>query len=155
VAMLIEVLTDNRNRTGAEIRNVFTKMGGSMAEPGSVSWQFHRRGVVLVDGSVSEDDLLELVLESGADDLVDDGGAWRVTCEPSSVAAVRDTVEARGFPVIAADSPMISDNLVPIDSVDVARSVVRIIEAMEDNDDVQDVYSNFEMSDEVLEEAAS
>ena len=155
VAMLIEVLTDNRNRTGAEIRNVFTKMGGSMAEPGSVSWQFHRRGVVLVDGSVAEDDLLELVLESGADDLVDDGGAWRVTCEPSSVAAVRDTVEACGFPVIAADSPMISDNLVPIDSVDVARSVVRIIEAMEDNDDVQDVYSNFEMSDEVLEEAAS
>ena len=155
VAMLIEVLTDNRNRTGAEIRNVFTKMGGSMAEPGSVSWQFHRRGVVLVDGSVAEDDLLELVLESGADELVDDRGAWRVTCEPSSVAAVRDTVEARGFPVIAADSPMISDNLVPIDSVDVARSVVRIIEAMEDNDDVQDVFSNFEMSDEVLEEAAS
>ena len=155
VALLIEVLTDNRNRTGAEIRNVFTKMGGSMAEPGSVSWQFHRRGIVLVDGSATEDDLLEVVLECGADDLADEGGAWRIACEPSAVASVRDTLEERGFGVIAADSPMVSDNLVPIDSVEAARSVVRIIEAMEDNDDVQDVYSNFEMSDEVLEAATS
>ena len=154
VALLIDVLTDNRNRTGAEIRNVFSKMGGSMAEPGAVSWQFTRRGIALVGGAADEDELMLAALDAGADDVVDDGGTWRVTSDPSRVFDVRDALEAAGFEVISADSPMVSDNLVPVESVDDAKKVLRIMEAIEENDDVQDVFSNFDIADEVMEAAA-
>ncbi len=154
VALLIDVLTDNRNRTGAEIRSIFTKMGGSMAEPGAVGWQFSRRGVILVDGKAEEESLMMAALEAGADDLVDDGGTWRITCEPSVTYDVKDALEAAGFAVESADTPMVSDNLVPVTSVEDARKVLRIMEAMEDNDDVQDVYSNFDIADDVMEAAA-
>jgi YebC/PmpR family DNA-binding regulatory protein len=155
VALLIEVLTDNRNRTGAEIRNVFTKMGGSMAEPGSVSWQFARQGVLLVAGSADEEAVLMAALEAGADDVADDGGTWRVTSEPSRVFEIRDALIAAGMEVVSADSPLVSENLVPITTVDEARKVLRVLEALEDNDDVQDVYSNFDISDEVMEAAST
>src|ERR671912_1263783 len=102
VALLIDVLTDNRNRTGAEIRGVFTKHGGSLAEPGAVSWQFARKGVVLVDGAADEDELMLVALEAGADDVADDGGTWRVTCDPSATFDVRDALEAAGFSVVSA-----------------------------------------------------
>jgi YebC/PmpR family DNA-binding regulatory protein len=154
VALLIDVLTDNRNRTGAEIRNVFTKMGGSMAEPGSVSWQFHRRGIVLVGGAVPEDDVMLAALDAGADDVADDGGTWRVTTEPSKVFEVRQALEDAGIEVVSADATMVSDNVVPVTNVDDARRVLRIMEAIEDNDDVQDVYSNFDIADDVMEAAA-
>jgi YebC/PmpR family DNA-binding regulatory protein len=154
VALLIDVLTDNRNRTGAEIRNVFSKMGGSMAEPGAVSWQFTRRGIALVGGAADEDELMLAALDAGADDVVDDGGTWRVTSDPSKVFDVRDALEAAGFEVISADSPMVSDNLVPVESIEDAKKVLRIMEAIEDNDDVQDVFSNFDISDEIMEAAA-
>lgn len=154
VAVLIDVLTDNRNRTGAEIRSVFSKLGGSMAEPGAVGWQFRRRGVVLVDGPVDEDELLLAALDAGADDVADDGGTWRVTCEPSATFDVKDALEAAGYTVVSADTPMMSDNLVPVTSVADARKVLRIMEAIEDNDDVQDVYSNFDIADDLMEAAA-
>ncbi len=154
VALLIDVLTDNRNRTGAEIRNVFSKLGGSMAEPGAVSWQFSRRGIVLVGGAADEDDVMMAALDAGADDVADDGGTWRVTCEPSAVFEVRDALVAAGFDVVSADSPMVSDNLVPVESVEDAKKVLRIMEAIEDNDDVQDVFSNFDIADDVMEAAA-
>lgn len=154
VALLIDVLTDNRNRTGSEIRNVFSKLGGSMAEPGAVGWQFSRRGVVLVAGEVDEDELMMTALEAGADDVVDDGGTWRVMSDPSKVFEVRDALEAAGHEIISADSPMVSDNLVPVGSVDDARKILRIMEAIEDNDDVQDVFSNFDIADDVMEVAA-
>jgi YebC/PmpR family DNA-binding regulatory protein len=154
VALLIDVLTDNRNRTGAEVRNVFTKMGGSMAEPGAVSWQFRRVGVVLVPGAVAEDDVMMAALDAGADDVADDGGTWRITCEPSRVFELKQALEDGGIEVIEADSPMVSENLVPVTSVDDARKVLRIMEAIEDNDDVQDVYSNFDIADDLMEAAA-
>lgn len=154
VALLIDVLTDNRNRTGAEIRNIFSKMGGSMAEPGAVGWQFNRQGVILVGGAADEDDLLLAALDAGATDVVDDGGTWRVVSEPSKVFEVRDALEAGGFEVISADSPMVSENTVPVTSVEDAKKVLRIMEAIEDNDDVQDVYSNFDIADDVMEAAA-
>jgi YebC/PmpR family DNA-binding regulatory protein len=154
VALLIDVLTDNRNRTGAEVRNVFTKMGGSMAEPGAVSWQFRRVGVVLVPGAVAEDDVMMAALDAGADDVADDGGTWRITCEPSRVFELKQALEDAGIEVIEADSPMVSENLVPVTSVDDARKVLRIMEAIEDNDDVQDVYSNFDIADDLMEAAA-
>ena len=154
VALLVEVLTDNRNRTGAEVRNVFTKLGGSMAEPGAVSWQFKRRGVVLVGGAVAEDDVMLAALDAGAEDVTDDGGTWRVTTEPSKVYEVRQALEDAGIEVVSADATMVSDTLVPVTDVDDAKRVLRIMEALEDNDDVQDVYSNFDISDDVMEAAA-
>jgi YebC/PmpR family DNA-binding regulatory protein len=152
VALLIDVLTDNRNRTGADIRGVFSRLGGSLAEPGSVSWQFARRGIVMVDGSADEDSLMLAALEAGADDVTDDGGSWRVTTDASRAFDVRAALEAGGFNVESADAPMVSDNLVPISSAEDARKVLRIVEAIEENDDVQDVYSNFDIADAVMDE---
>ena len=152
VAMLIEVLTDNRNRTGAEVRGVFTKLGGSMAEPGSVSWQFSRRGVIEVAGSADEDELMMAAIDAGADDVSRDGDAWSVTTEPSKVYDVRQALEDAGFAVDNADTPLVSDNLVPISSAEEARKVLRIVEAFEDNDDVQDVYTNFDIAESVMNE---
>jgi YebC/PmpR family DNA-binding regulatory protein len=155
VALLIEVLTDNRNRTSADIRNILTKAGGSMAEPGAVGWQFNRRGIVLVEGAgVDEDELMLAALEGGAEDVTDDGGTWQVTCDPSDTFDVKDALEGAGYTVVSADMPMVSDNLVPVTSVEDAKKVLRIMEAIEDNDDVQDVYSNFDIADDVMEAAA-
>jgi YebC/PmpR family DNA-binding regulatory protein len=152
VALMIDVLTDNRNRTGAEIRGVFTRHGGSLAEPGAVSWQFARRGIVLVDGAADEDSLLMAALEAGADDVSDDGGSWRVTTDASSAFDVKAVLESAGFTVESADAPMVSDNVVPITSVEEAKRVLRILEAIEENEDVQDVYSNFDIADDVMDE---
>jgi YebC/PmpR family DNA-binding regulatory protein len=152
VALLIDVLTDNRNRTGAEIRGVFTRFGGSLAEPGAVSWQFARRGIVMVEGGADEDAVMLAALDAGADDVVDDGGSWRVTTDASKAFDVRAALEEAGFAVESADAPMVSDNVVPITSADEAKRVLRIVEAIEENDDVQDVYSNFDIADEVMEE---
>lgn len=154
VALMIEVLTDNRNRTGADIRNIFTKSGGSMAEPGAVSWQFSRRGIIIVDGAATEDAVLDVALEAGADDVVSEAGAWKVTCEPSATAAVSEAISSSGLSVISAESALVSDNLVPLETVEDAKSVLKIIDLLEDNDDVQDVYANFDMTDDVLEGAA-
>ncbi|MET0147380.1 MAG: YebC/PmpR family DNA-binding transcriptional regulator [Ilumatobacteraceae bacterium] len=151
VAMLIDVLTDNRNRTGAEIRGIFNKMGGSLAEPGAVSWQFARRGVLHVNGNADEDALLLAALEAGADDVADDGGTWRVTTDPSTTFDVRDELVAAGFDVESADSPMVSENLVPVATVEDAKKVMRIMEAIEDNEDVQDVFANFDIPDDVMD----
>jgi YebC/PmpR family DNA-binding regulatory protein len=154
VALLIDVLTDNRNRTSADIRNILSKMGGSMAEPGAVGWQFTRRGVVLLEGAVDEDELMMAAIEAGADDVVDDGGTWRITCNPSDTFEVKEALESAGYTVMSADMPMVSDNLVPVTSVEDAKKLLRIMDAIEDNDDVQDVYSNFDISDEIMEAAA-
>jgi YebC/PmpR family DNA-binding regulatory protein len=151
VAVLIDVLTDNRNRTGAEIRAVFTKMGGSMAEPGAVSWQFSRAGIVMVPASASEDDVMMAALEAGATDVAADGSWWKVTCEPGAVEDVRTALEAGGITVESAESTMVSSTLIEVVSVDDARKVLKVIDALEDHDDVQDVYSNFDIPESVLE----
>jgi YebC/PmpR family DNA-binding regulatory protein len=155
VALLIDVLTDNRNRTSADIRNILSKLGGSMAEPGAVGWQFSRRGIVLIEGKVDEDELMMAALEAGAADVACADGTWTVTCAPSDTFEVKESLEAAGYTVVSADTPMVSDNLVPVDSVDDARKLLRILDAIEDNDDVQDVYSNFDISDDVMEAASS
>jgi transcriptional/translational regulatory protein YebC/TACO1 len=131
---------------------VFTRLGGSLAEPGAVSWQFARRGVVMVDGTADEEELLLAAVDAGADDITDDGGTWRVTTEASKAYDVKAALEAAGFTVESADAPMVSENVVPISSADEAKKVLRILEAIEDNDDVQDVYSNFDIPDEVMED---
>jgi YebC/PmpR family DNA-binding regulatory protein len=155
VALLIDVLTDNRNRTSGDVRAVFSKFGGAMAEPGAVGWQFSRRGVIIVDGRAGEDAVMEAALEAGADDVARDGDAWRVTTEPSVVFDVKAALESAGMAVVSAESTMVSSNLVPVDDVEDARKVLRIMDALEDNDDVQDVYSNFDMSDDVMSAASA
>lgn len=155
VALLIDVLTDNRNRTSADIRSILTKQGGSMAEPGAVGWQFSRRGIVIVDGKgVDEDELMMCALEAGAEDVSADGDAFQVTCQPSDTFDVKDALESGGYVVLSADMPMVSDNLVPVTTVEDAKKIMRIMDAIEDNDDVQDVYSNFDIPDDIMEAAA-
>ena len=156
VALMIDVLTDNRNRTGAEIRNIFSKLGGSMAEPGAVGWQFQRRGVIITGDGVDDDAIMMVAIEAGADDVVaESNGAYRVMTEPSVVFDVKAAIDDAGIEVISADSPMVADLLVPVTEPGDAKAILRILEALEDNDDVQDVFSNFDMSDELMEAVSS
>ena len=150
VAVLVETLTDNRNRTGAEVRALFSKHGGSIAEPGAVAWQFERKGSLLVDRAADEETLMLAVLDAGAEDLADDGEAWRVTTPPSDLHAVRSAVEGAGFAVSASDLVLVAQNNVPLDGVDAAKKVLRLIDALDEHDDVQNVYANFDIADDVL-----
>ncbi|MGE0877583.1 MAG: YebC/PmpR family DNA-binding transcriptional regulator [Acidimicrobiia bacterium] len=151
VAIMVDVLTDNRNRTGSEVRNAFSKAGGSMAEPGAVSWQFSRKGVVIVPKSFGEDDVMMVALDAGADDIVDDGDTWRVTCEPSAVFAVRDALEGASITVDSAETSLISSTTVALTTAEDAKKVLKVLDALEDHDDVQDVYSNFDIPDDILQ----
>lgn len=152
VALMVDVLSDNRNRTGAEIRNIFSKLGGSMAEPGAVGWQFSRRGVILVSGTVAEDDVMMAALEAGADDISRQGDTWQVLTDPSEVWDVKAALEEAGVDVTSAESTMISSLTVEVTDADVARSILRIMDALEDNDDVQDVFSNFDIAEALMEQ---
>lgn len=149
VGLLIDALTDNRNRTSADVRNVFSKLGGSLAEPGAVGWQFSRKGVIMAAGG--EDEVMMAALDAGADDVSADGEQWRITCEPSIVFDVRDALEAAGVKVESAESTMVSSTVIEVTDPDDARKILRIIDALEDNDDVQDVYGNFDISDDLME----
>jgi YebC/PmpR family DNA-binding regulatory protein len=153
VAVIVECLTDNRNRTGAEIRAAFSHNGGSMAEPGAVSWQFERKGVVTVPRTVSEDDLMAIVLDAGAEDLRDEGEMWMLVCDPSSLQALRGALEAAGIQIDSADVQMLPTQTVPITTEPAAKKVLRLLELFEDHDDVQNVYANFDIPDDVFEAA--
>ena len=152
VALLVEVLTDNRNRAASDIRSIFTKFGGSLAEPGAVSWQFSRRGVVTVDGAAAEDDVMAVALEAGADDVERDGDSWRVLTEPSVVWDVKESIESSGLVVHGAESTMVSSTTVEVADASDARNVLRIMDALEDNDDVQDVFANFDIEESLMQE---
>lgn len=126
-----------------------------MAEPGAVGWQFSRKGVIIVDGKVAEDDVMTAALEAGAEDVSSDGDAWKVTTDPSDVWEVKAALESAGMLVLSAESTMVSANTVPVDNIDDAKKILRILDALEDNDDIQDVYSNFDMSDDIMQEASA
>ena len=152
-AVLVEALTDNRNRTGAEIRNAFDRNGGSLGEPGSVAWQFEKKGVVLVDGSrYGEDDLI-VAIDAGADDVVLEADELKVTCGPASLRAVRFALEEAGVNVESAEPAMEPQNVVEVTDAAEARAVVRLIDLLDDHDDVDEVHANFDISDELLEAA--
>jgi YebC/PmpR family DNA-binding regulatory protein len=153
VAVIVECLTDNRNRTGAEIRAAFSHNGGSMAEPGAVSWQFERKGVVTVPRSVAEDDLMAIVLDAGAEDLRDEGEMWMLVADPSSLQPLRTAIEAAGISVDSAEIQMLPTQTVPITTESAAKKILRLLELFEDHDDVQNVYSNFDIPDDVFEAA--
>jgi YebC/PmpR family DNA-binding regulatory protein len=151
VAVYVEVLTDNRNRTGSDVRSTFSKLGGSLAEPGAVAWQFERKGVVVLPKILSEDDLMLVVLDAGADDLVDDGDTWRVVCEPGALAAVRSALEDASIAFDSADVTMLPTSTVALASAEDAKKVLRLIDALDDLDDVQDVFANFDIPDDILQ----
>jgi YebC/PmpR family DNA-binding regulatory protein len=155
VAVLVECLTDNRNRAASEVRIAMTRNGGSMADPGSVAYMFSRKGVVVVprrqDGrELSEDDVLEAALDAGAEDVEDLGEAFEIRSEAADLVAVRTAVQQAGLDYESAESSWVPSVTVPLDE-DGARKIFRLIEALEDSDDVQDVFANFEVSDEVIE----
>ena len=151
VAVLVEVLTDNRNRTGADIRSIFSRGGGSIAEPGAVAWQFDRKGQVLVDRKVEEDDLMLVALDAGAEDLADDGELWRVTSPPAELHKVRSAIEEAGMTVDSSDLTMLPQNTIPLTDAESAKKVLRLIDALDDHDDVQSVHANFDIPDAILE----
>ena len=152
VAMLVDVLTDNRNRTASDVRTAFSKFGGALAEPGAVGWQFSRRGVVLVPGTLEEDAVMTAALEAGADDIERDGDSWRVLTESSVVYDVKDALEAAGIEVQSAESTMVSSTTIEVTDVNDAKQILKIMDMLEDNDDVQDVYANFDIDDSLMQE---
>ncbi len=151
VALLVDVLTDNRNRTAADVRSAFSKFGGSMAEPGAVSWQFSRRGVILVAGSLDEDSVMSAALDAGADDIERDGDSWKVLTDPSVVYDVKESLETGGIEVQSAESTMVSSTSIEVTDINDARQILRIMDMLEDNDDVQDVYANFDIDESIMQ----
>lgn len=151
VAVLIECLTDNRNRAAGEVRIAMTRNGGNMADPGSVSYLFARKGVVIVPkNDLGEDDVLAAVLEAGAEEVNDLGEEFEVICEATDLVVVRTALQAAGIDYDSADSSFLPSVQVPLDE-EGARKVFKLIDALEDSDDVQNVYANFEVSDDVME----
>jgi len=152
VAVLVECLTDNRNRTGAEVKNVFTRNGGSLAEPGAVAWQFERKGVLSVEKSATDEDTLMLtVLDAGAQDISDLGTSWEVTTEPADLNAVRTALDEAGIAVASTDLTMQPGQTVPLEDASAAKGVLRVLDALEEHDDVQNVFANFDIPDDVIE----
>jgi YebC/PmpR family DNA-binding regulatory protein len=153
VAVIAECLTDNRNRTTSEVKNVFTRNGGSLAEPGAVAWQFHRKGMIIIDktSGVDEDELMLAALEAGAEDVTDQGDTFDITTAPTDFTAVRDALGEAGVAMASADLTMIATTAVPLEAEADARKVLRVLDALEDNDDVQNVYANFDIPDEIFQ----
>ena len=152
IAVIVETLTDNRNRTSAEIKHLFSKNGGSIAEPGAVAWQFDRKGMIEVPGPLDEDQLLESVLDAGGENMTSSGENFLVTTEPTELAMVRDALEAAGVKVASSDLTLVAQNLIDVAEVGEAKKILRLIDAIDDHDDVQNVYANFDVADDVLSE---
>jgi YebC/PmpR family DNA-binding regulatory protein len=154
VALLAEISTDNRNRTVSEIRHVFGKNGGNMAEAGAVSWMFHKKGDIVVPKSAAkEDDLMNIVLEAGGEDLKDDGETWEVITEPAAYETVLEAVKKAGITPSSSSVAMVPQNYIKLEGAQAAQ-MIRLLEALEDHDDVQDVHANFDIDQKVLEEVA-
>lgn len=155
VAVYVDVLTDNRNRTAGEVRHIFARADGNLAESGAVAWLFERKGVILVDAaSVDEDELVLAAADAGADDVTEEGSSFEVTCAPEDLHAVRAALEAAGIQITEAESTMLPKTTVAIEDEATAKKILRLIDALEENDDVQDVYANFDIPEQVLEAVA-
>jgi YebC/PmpR family DNA-binding regulatory protein len=156
VAVLVEALTDNRNRTASEVRHVFSKYGGNLGATGAVAWQFERQGVLLVAAAgVDEDELVLAAAEAGAEDVQLDGSSFQITCAPESLSAVREAIEAAGLTLETSELSMVPKTTVAIADESTAKQVVRLVEGLEDLDDVHEVYANFDISERILEAVAS
>jgi YebC/PmpR family DNA-binding regulatory protein len=153
VAVIVECLTDNRNRTTSEVKNIFTRNGGSLAEPGAVAWQFQRKGMIIVDktSGVDEDELMLAALEAGAEDVADQGDTFEITTAPTDFTAVRDALAEAGVAMASAEPTMVATTAVPLTTEAAARNVLRVLDALEDHDDVQNVYANFDIPDDIFQ----
>ncbi len=151
IALFVEALTDNRNRTAQEVRHAFTRNGGNLGETGSTAFMFTRKGVVVVEKAVAPDEerLLEIVLDAGAEDLRDSESSWEIVSDPAAFKQVRDALEAVGVEVFSAEISMMPQTTIPVDGGE-AKQVLNLIEALEDLDDVQSVYANFDIPEEVM-----
>jgi len=155
VAVIVETLTDNRNRTAGEVRHTFAKNDGNLGTSGAVLWLFERRGIVIVEAEgADEDELMLAAAEGGADDVSLDGTTFTVTGDPTTLAAVREAIEAAGFTIDSAELTMVPKTTVEVADENEAKKVLRLIDQLEDNDDVQDVYANFDIPERVLEAVA-
>jgi len=155
VALFVETLTDNRNRTAQDVRHAFTRNGGNLGETGSTAWMFQRKGVVQIEKTAApdEDGLLEIALEAGAEDLADAESTWEIRTDPTSLVEVRGAIDGAGIAMLSAELTMLPQNTVPVEGGQ-AKQVIALVEALEDLDDVQSVYANFDISDAVLAEMA-
>jgi YebC/PmpR family DNA-binding regulatory protein len=164
VAIYVETLTDNRNRTGADVRAIFSKNGGSSAEPGAVAWQFERKAVIIIpkegpsgpksgehSPALAEDDVMMIGLDAGLEDLEDQGDTWQLTAPPTDLGRLRDALEAAGVTVTSAELTMVATSTIALETEADARKVLRVVDALEDHDDVQAVYANFDIPDSVLQ----
>ena len=151
IALFIETLTDNRNRTAQDVRHAFTRNGGNLGETGSTGWMFTRKGVIVVEKSAAPDveRLLELALEAGTEDLNDSESSWEIVTDPTALAAVRDALREAGIEVFSAELTMLPQSTIPVDGGE-ARRVLQLIDALEDLEDVQNVYANFDIPEEVM-----
>tara|TARA_B100000686_G_C16754130_1_gene954356 strand:- start:331 stop:1080 length:750 start_codon:yes stop_codon:yes gene_type:complete len=154
VALYIHTLTDNRNRTGSEVRSTLSKNGGSLAEPGSVAWQFERKGVIVLDREIDEDAIMLIALDSGAEDLVDEGDTWRLTCDPTDLNDLRDALEGASIAFISADLTFLPMQIVPLNESSAAKQVLNLIDLLDELDDVDAVHANFDIPDAVLQQLA-
>jgi YebC/PmpR family DNA-binding regulatory protein len=154
VAILVETLTDNRNRTGADVRHVFTKHGGSLGEPGSVAWTFEKKGEVVVDGTRYGEDELIAAIDAGAEDVSLDGDVWEIVTEPGDLTAVREALEGQGVELDSAELVMRPTTRTPVEDEQVGK-LMRLIEELEEHDDVQAVHANFDVDADVLERVAA
>jgi YebC/PmpR family DNA-binding regulatory protein len=150
VAVIVETLTDNRNRTGAEIRNLLSRNGGSMAEPGAVSWQFERKGVLELDRALDEEKIMEAAVDAGAENLSDDQDHWVLTCAPHDLGAVRAALVEAGITPTSAELSLEPTSTVAVTDEGEAKRILRLLGMLDDHDDVQAVHANYDISDEVL-----
>jgi YebC/PmpR family DNA-binding regulatory protein len=150
IAVIVETLSDNRNRTSAEIKHLFAKNGGTIAEPGAVSWQFDRKGILEIEGPIDEDQLLEWVMEAGAENFEPQGKNFLITTEPHEVGKVRDALEGFGAKVLSAELTLVPQNAIEVTDESEAKKILRFMEAIDDHDDVQNVFANFDIPEEIL-----
>ncbi len=155
IAVLVETITDNRQRTVADVRHIFSKRGGSLGEPGSVSWIFEKKGLILIDKSAADEEtIMDLALEAGAEDIGDGESVWEVETSPENLTQVKTALEEKGISVQSAEISMVPQNVVKVEDEDQARKILALMAALEDNDDVQNVYANFDIPDSILEKVA-
>ncbi|HKJ55541.1 MAG TPA: YebC/PmpR family DNA-binding transcriptional regulator [Nitriliruptoraceae bacterium] len=153
VAVLVDILTDNRNRTASDVRSIFSKAGGSLSEPGAVSFLFTRRGQVLVDAGTGDEDAVMMAgLDAGLEDVEPSGDTVIAWCAPTDLADLRKALEGAGLAVVGAEAPMVPSVTIPLEDASSAGKVIRLIDALEDNDDVQEVFANFDIDDELMEQ---
>lgn len=152
VAVMVEALTDNRNRTGPEVKRVFEKHGGSLGTTGCVNWMFSKKGLITVGTpNVGEDDLMELALGAGAEDMENTGEVYEITCDPAAYEELKKALEAKEIPMEVAEISMVPQTMVGIDDEAKAKRVIAMMEAFDDHDDVQNAYANFDIPDEIME----